>query len=156
MAILLKGWILPIGGTSSGRVCACSLRSRLVQLKPSFFLFYLRHGPGYGILPLVFLSGCTESVWLSPCVCLFVWFYDNCVVVSLWLSSYLVIWQLCGCLLVVVFLWLYSCGCLLVVVFLWLSSCVVVFFWLSSCGCLLVVVFLWLFSCGCLSVVVFL
>jgi hypothetical protein len=29
-AILLKGWILPIGGASSGRVCACSLHSRLV------------------------------------------------------------------------------------------------------------------------------
>ena len=30
MAILLKRWVLPIGGASSGRVCACSLRSRLV------------------------------------------------------------------------------------------------------------------------------
>ena len=30
-AILLKGWILPIGGIASGRVCACSLRSRLVN-----------------------------------------------------------------------------------------------------------------------------
>ena len=29
-AILLKGWILSIGGASLGRVCACSLRSRLV------------------------------------------------------------------------------------------------------------------------------
>ena len=29
-AILLKGWILPIGGTASGRVCACSLRRRLI------------------------------------------------------------------------------------------------------------------------------
>ena len=29
-AMLLKGWILPIGGVASGRVCACSLRSRLV------------------------------------------------------------------------------------------------------------------------------
>ena len=28
---LLNGWILPIGGASSGRVCACSLRSRLVK-----------------------------------------------------------------------------------------------------------------------------
>ena len=28
--ILLKGWILPIGGASLERVCACSLRSRLV------------------------------------------------------------------------------------------------------------------------------
>ena len=30
-AILLKGWILPIGEVASGRVCACSLRSRLLQ-----------------------------------------------------------------------------------------------------------------------------
>ena len=30
MAILLNGWILPINGVASGRVCACSLRSRLV------------------------------------------------------------------------------------------------------------------------------
>ena len=29
-AILLKGWIWPIGGVASGRVCAYSLRSRLV------------------------------------------------------------------------------------------------------------------------------
>ena len=29
-AILLKGWILPICGASSGRVHACGLRSRLV------------------------------------------------------------------------------------------------------------------------------
>ena len=28
-AILLKWWILPIGGTSARRVCACNLRSRL-------------------------------------------------------------------------------------------------------------------------------
>ena len=29
-AILLTGWILPVGGASAGRVCACSPRSRLV------------------------------------------------------------------------------------------------------------------------------
>ena len=29
--ILRKGWILHIGGVASGRVCACSLRSRLVH-----------------------------------------------------------------------------------------------------------------------------
>ena len=29
-AILLKAWILSIGPASSGRVCVCSLRSRLV------------------------------------------------------------------------------------------------------------------------------
>ena len=31
-AILLNGWNLPTGGASSGRVCACSLRSRLVYI----------------------------------------------------------------------------------------------------------------------------
>ena len=30
-AILLNGWILPTGGVPSGRVCACSLGSRLVN-----------------------------------------------------------------------------------------------------------------------------
>ena len=29
-AILLNGWILPIGGASAVSVCVCSLRSRLV------------------------------------------------------------------------------------------------------------------------------
>ena len=29
-AILLKGWILPIGGALLGRVCVCSLHSTLV------------------------------------------------------------------------------------------------------------------------------
>ena len=28
--ILMNGGILPIGGVASGRVCACSLRSRLI------------------------------------------------------------------------------------------------------------------------------
>jgi hypothetical protein len=32
-AILLNGWILPIGGASLGRVGTCSLCSRLVLLK---------------------------------------------------------------------------------------------------------------------------
>ena len=32
-AIFLNGWILPIGGASSGRVCPCSLRSRLVFIR---------------------------------------------------------------------------------------------------------------------------
>ena len=36
-AILLKGWIVPFGGASSGRVCACSLHSRLVFIKRIFF-----------------------------------------------------------------------------------------------------------------------
>ena len=33
-AILLNRWILPIGGASSGRVCACSLSSRSVFCQP--------------------------------------------------------------------------------------------------------------------------
>ena len=35
-AILLKGWIVPIGGPSSGRVCACSLRSSLFAVQSTF------------------------------------------------------------------------------------------------------------------------
>ena len=31
-AIFLNGWILPIDGVASERVCACSLRSRLVSI----------------------------------------------------------------------------------------------------------------------------
>ena len=31
-AILLNGWVLPVGGVASGRVCACSLRSRFVSI----------------------------------------------------------------------------------------------------------------------------
>ena len=37
-AILLKGWIWPIGGVASGRVCAYSLHSRLL------FKSYNKHG----------------------------------------------------------------------------------------------------------------
>ena len=39
-AILQKGWILPIGRAASGRVCACSLRSRLVSLVIRFSNMY--------------------------------------------------------------------------------------------------------------------
>ena len=35
--ILLKGLIFPIGGVASGRVCACSLRSRLVFTRVGIF-----------------------------------------------------------------------------------------------------------------------
>ena len=31
-AILLNGWILPLGGAASESICACSLRRRLVSL----------------------------------------------------------------------------------------------------------------------------
>ena len=45
MAILLNGWILSIGGFSSGRVCACSLHSRLVSwlgaLKNDFLYIFM-------------------------------------------------------------------------------------------------------------------
>ena len=41
MAIFLKGWILPIGAALSGRVCACSLHSRLVfYSSPPKLFFY--------------------------------------------------------------------------------------------------------------------
>ena len=30
-AILLNGWILPNGGVAPGRVCACTLCSRLIE-----------------------------------------------------------------------------------------------------------------------------
>ena len=36
-AILLNGWTLPIGEAASGRVCACSLRSRLVYNRGGLF-----------------------------------------------------------------------------------------------------------------------
>ena len=39
MAILLNWWILPIGWASSGSVCACSLRSRLVWKAQQIFYF---------------------------------------------------------------------------------------------------------------------
>ena len=35
--ILLKGWIWPIDGVVSGRVCACSQRGRLVNIQLEFF-----------------------------------------------------------------------------------------------------------------------
>ena len=37
-AILLNGGILPTGGASSGRVCSCSLRSKIVSKKYANFL----------------------------------------------------------------------------------------------------------------------
>ena len=41
--VLLEGWILPIGGVASGRVCACSLRSRLVILTRPVFCVVLMY-----------------------------------------------------------------------------------------------------------------
>ena len=38
MAVLVNGGILPRGGVASGKVCACSLRSRLVNLDNLFCL----------------------------------------------------------------------------------------------------------------------
>ena len=37
-AILVKGYILPLGGVASGRVCACSMRSRLVVSMSCFLV----------------------------------------------------------------------------------------------------------------------
>ena len=42
MAILLKGWIWPIGGVASGKVCICSLRSRLVNIYLQYIFFDIR------------------------------------------------------------------------------------------------------------------
>ena len=42
-ALLLKGLIWPIGGVASGRVCACSLHSRLVYLLFHCCLEFLEH-----------------------------------------------------------------------------------------------------------------
>ena len=39
-AILLNGWNLPTGGVALGRVCACSLRSRLVSKELQFYQIY--------------------------------------------------------------------------------------------------------------------
>ena len=44
--VLLKGWILPISGVASERVCSCSLRSRLVSL-----LMDLRNGIAAAVEP---------------------------------------------------------------------------------------------------------
>ena len=41
-AILLNGWILSIGGASSGRVCSCSLRSRLVLIYKLLIIYFLK------------------------------------------------------------------------------------------------------------------
>ena len=40
MAILLKGWIWLIGGVALGRVCACSLSSRLVS-RPTIVVVHI-------------------------------------------------------------------------------------------------------------------
>ena len=50
MAILLMGWILPIGGASSGRVRACSLRSRLIFLLRDLWLLNNPHTSFYVIV----------------------------------------------------------------------------------------------------------
>ena len=39
ISILLNGWIWPIGGDASGRVCVCSLRSRLVLFCIEFYSY---------------------------------------------------------------------------------------------------------------------
>ena len=45
--ILLDGWILPAGAVALGRVCACSLRRRLVKIHEAnvveiIFLFVIK------------------------------------------------------------------------------------------------------------------
>ena len=39
--ILLNVYILPIDGVASGRVCACSLPSRLVSKQTNYYLIHL-------------------------------------------------------------------------------------------------------------------
>ena len=62
-AILLKGWILSVGGASAGRVCACSLHSRVVLkyfnvfLKDSKMASFLRSLLGFTPKCCVVLSG---------------------------------------------------------------------------------------------------
>ena len=41
-AILLKGWFLHIGEASSGRVCTCSLRRRLIDIHIWFIKTFVR------------------------------------------------------------------------------------------------------------------
>ena len=41
MAILVNGGVLPRGGVASGRVCACSLRSRLVSTVTYWAPYYI-------------------------------------------------------------------------------------------------------------------
>ena len=42
-AILVNGGILPSGGVALGRVCACSLRSRLVLKIPQEYISYSKY-----------------------------------------------------------------------------------------------------------------
>ena len=60
-AILLNVLILPIGGASSGRVCACSLRSRLV---------FLLYGEAYThISDFLYQAGIASiDIWLITCL----------------------------------------------------------------------------------------
>ena len=52
MAILLNGWILPTGAASSGMVCACNLRSRLV----TYYLIVKRDWDVYSLAEYYRLS----------------------------------------------------------------------------------------------------
>ena len=60
--ILLKGWILPIGGASLGRVCTCSLRSRLVYVLKN--LKEEEKGEG-GSFPQELEVGCTFKLFIN-------------------------------------------------------------------------------------------
>ena len=65
-AIFLKEWILPIGGASSGRVCVCSLRSRLV----SFNINHENFGPSSyvvcsSVTSLDSQRGWTRNLWVK-------------------------------------------------------------------------------------------
>ena len=69
-AILLKRWLLPIGGASLGRVCACSLRSRLVSLYVCLLPFWSCRGwAGLFVSVFVGLFDCYCFVGLIDCFC---------------------------------------------------------------------------------------
>ena len=67
-ALLLKGCILPTGGASSGRFCACSLRSRIVSVVTSLSASCSKHHFTRPALPVP-TSACLISLKapLFPC-----------------------------------------------------------------------------------------
>ena len=63
MAILLSGWILTIGGDALGRVCVCSLRSRLVTLASCFTAGCRASDSKF---PLIYIIRVQFTVFLFP------------------------------------------------------------------------------------------
>ena len=71
-AISLNGWILPIGGASLGRVCACSLRSRLVYRR-KLLKCWLTQGTSVLLVIVLLSSSAPDSapiadhLWARDC-----------------------------------------------------------------------------------------